>query len=155
MRRIWWTHTRTNEKARTLCCTCTEACNMCQHKLMVISSTYAKHERACGARKTTIRKSHNTDCFVTILLFPSLILRHSTCGGEAFCEAKQEEDGLTITVGLSLHFSVFNNGQLKKDQWVVPSVLVPCHQLTSQRPTVNSPSAPDGEPALHLCISVN
>lgn len=50
------------------------------------------------------------------------------------------------------NFLFFTNRRRKKDQWAAPSVLVPCHQLTSQRPTVNSPSAPDGEPAMQLCI---
>lgn len=133
-------------------CTCSRACNMCQDELRMISSDL------CKARQNLLHLHNNENApttnkfqlFFFFLLFTCLIWRHSTCGGEAFREAKQEEDGLIITAGLSRQFLVFNNGQLKKDQWVVPSVLVACHQCTSQWPTVNSTSAPDGKAALEF-----
>lgn len=121
-----------------------------------------KQDRTCCATETTTGTSsvqkHMLSLYCVLLSqmkFNDEILL--VCVGVLFSvkQNKKKKKSQQSLYGFHFIFFSFTNRQRKKDQWVAPSVLVPCHQLTSQWPTVNSPSAPDGEPAMQLCIIAN
>lgn len=79
---------------------------MCQDELRMISSDLCKAWQNPSHLLNNKNAQQHTS-FCPFFLGTRLILRHSTCGEEAVREAKQEEDGLTITAGLSLQFFCF------------------------------------------------
>ncbi|MEQ2217001.1 hypothetical protein XENOCAPTIV_014972 [Xenoophorus captivus] len=86
-------------------------------------------------------------CTFVLVLIHYDRLQRCTSLGEIF-----SEKCLQPRAASHLVCSSFTNRQWKINQRNAPSVLVPCHQFTSQWPTVNSPSAPDGEPAINFAL---